>query len=68
MQLERMYSKGRSFYQVQDDNKGYIANFDKLADAAVVLRYLSGRYVTDDERERAQILMARVDDTDKGTA
>lgn len=52
MELARLTNGSRVTYQLRGDS-GFIANFDSLEAAAIVLRYVNGGNMDDNERDIA---------------
>lgn len=62
MRVVRIPCKGsRVVYQLRDDDDNMFANFETLAAAASVMRYVSGGDMDSDERQRAYLAMSLVD-------
>lgn len=61
MTIRTTYSKGKTLFHIVDGDN-VIALFYSLSDAAIVLRYMNGGDMGENERETALEIMKTVDD------
>lgn len=57
MSIKRFSNAGRTIYQLLSDDGSWIASYESLADAALVLRFVNGGELTAGEHKRAVGLM-----------
>ena len=57
MTIEKTIRGKKVFYSIKNGGMDYIADFDTLEEAALVLRYLSGSAMPEKDSDRALELM-----------